>query len=134
MLQFDGFVTGWHAPGPLTPAAAALLCSALASFATFLPSFVLVMALAPYVERLAANARLAAAFAGVSAAVVGVIGSFALSVALAVLLPSGWAAPDWRALAIAAAAGVALARTRLGLGWVLAGGAALSLLASRFGA
>lgn len=134
VLQFDGFVSGWHAPGPLAPAAAALLCGALASWATFLPSFVLVMAFAPYVERLTANARLAAALKGVTAVVVGVIGSFALAVALAVLLPHGLGAPDWRAVAIAIAAGAAFAGTRLGLGWVLAGGAALSLAASWLGA
>ena len=130
VLQFDGFVSGWNAPGPLAPAAAALLCGALASWATFLPSFVLVMTLAPWVERLTANARLAAALSGVTAVVVGVIGSFAL----AVLLPRGLGSPDWRAVAIAVAAGAALARTRLGLGWVLTGGAALSLAASWLGA
>jgi chromate transporter len=123
VLQFYGFATGWATPGPLAPATAALWCAGLASWATFLPSFVLVMALAPYVERLAAQPRLAAALEAVTAAVVGVIGSFALAVALVVLLPHGPAHPDWAALAIAAGAWLLLTRTRLGLTSVLALGA-----------
>jgi chromate transporter len=133
VLQFYGFATGWSAPGTLSPAAAALLCAALASWATFLPSFVLVMALAPYVERLAALPRLAAALEAVTAAVVGVIGSFALAVALAVLLPRGLGRPDWAALAIAALAWLLLTRTRLGLSWVLALGVLAGLAAHALG-
>jgi chromate transporter len=127
VLQFYGFAAGWAAPGPLAPAAAALLCAGLASWATFLPSFVLVMALAPYIERLAAQPRLAAALEAVTAAVVGVIGSFALAVGLAVLLPAGVGRPDWAAVAIAALSWLLLARTRLDLGWVLALGALAGL-------
>jgi chromate transporter len=127
VLQFYGFATGWAAPGPLAPAAAALLCSGLASWATFLPSFVLVMALAPYVERLAAQPRLAAALEAVTAAVVGVIGSFTLAVGLAVLLPAGAGRPDWAAVAIAALSWLLLERTRLDLAWVLALGALAGL-------
>lgn len=131
VLQFYGFVTGWNAPGGLAPAAAALLGSALASWATFLPSFALVLAGAPYLGRVAANACLAAALEGVTAMVVGVIASFALAVAVAVLLPKGLAAPDWKEVVIAAGAGVALTRSRLGLPWILAGGAAAALLWAR---
>ena len=131
VLQFYGFVTGWNAPGGMTPAHSALLGSALVSWATFLPSFVLVLAGAPYLERVAANARLAAALEAVTAMVVGVIASFALAVALAVLLPRGIAAPDWVAVVIAAGAGLALTRTRLGLPWILAGGAAAALAWAR---
>jgi chromate transporter len=131
VLQFYGFASGWHAPGALAPAGSALLCAALASWATFLPSFVLVIALAPYVERLQSNRRLATLLGGVSAAVVGVIATFALGVAVAVLFPAGMRRPpDPIALAIAAAAGYALARTRVGLPWLLAGGALASLAAS----
>jgi len=127
VLQFYGFVTGWNAPGDLAPTGAALLGSALASWATFLPSFVLVLAGAPYLGRVAGNARLAAALEGVTAIVVGVIASFALAVAIAVLLPKGLSAPDWKAVVIAAGAGFALTRSRLGLPWILAGGAAAAL-------
>ena len=131
VLQFYGFASGWNAPGALSPAASALLCALLASWATFLPSFVLVIALAPYVDRLQSNRRLAALLGGVSAAVVGVIGTFALGVAVAVLWPGGVGrAPDAVAVAIATAAGVVLWYSRVGLPWVLAGGALASLGAS----
>lgn len=129
VLQFYGFVSGWHSQGPLSPAAAALLCSALASWAMFLPSFVLVIALAPYVERLRSNALLAAALEAVSAAVVAVLAVFALQVARKVLLPEGLWLPDWRATGLALGSWLVLTRTRLDLPWVLAGGAGLSLAA-----
>ncbi len=129
VLQFYGFAAGWAAPAPLAPPVAALLCGGLASWATFLPSFVLVMALAPYLERLATQPRLAAALEAVTAAVVGVIASFALAVALVVLVPGEPARPDWSALAIAAGAWGLLSRTRLDLTWVLAAGALAGLAA-----
>lgn len=130
VLQFYGFVAGWRAPGALSPAFAALACGGLASWAMFLPSFVLVIALAPWVGRLRANRALAATLAGITAAVVGVIGAFALTVAASVLCPAGIAAPQWRAVMIAAVAWWLLTRTKTGLPWVLAGGAGASLLAS----
>lgn len=124
VLQFYGFASGWHAPGAAGPAVSALACGALASIATFLPSFVLVLALAPLVEWLQAQRRLAALLSGVSATVVGVIASFALTVMLAVLWPRGLARwPDPSALVLSLAAGLALARHRVPLPWVLACGA-----------
>lgn len=131
VLQFYGFVAGWYAPGPLSPAGAAVLGSALASWATFLPSFVLVLAGAPYVDRVAADGRIAAALEAVTAVVVGVIASFALTVALAVLLPRGTAAPDWPSIVIALGAWLALARRWAGLPWILAAGAVGALAWSR---
>ena len=98
----------------------------------FLPSFVLVIALAPYVERLRSNALLAAALEAVSAAVVAVVAVltvFALQVARKVLLPEGLWLPDWRATGLALGSWLVLTRTRLDLPWVLAGGAGLSLAA-----
>ncbi|MBS0376813.1 MAG: chromate efflux transporter [Proteobacteria bacterium] len=134
VLEFYGYVAGYRAPGPLAPGTAGLLGAALATFATFLPSFVLVMALAPWVERLAAQPRLAAALAAVTAAVVGVIASFALAVGLAVLWPAGAAHPDLVAVAIAAGAWLLLTRTRLDLTLVLALGALAGLVARALGA
>jgi chromate transporter len=124
VLQFYGFVSGWQTPGAASPATSALACGALASVATFLPSFVLVLALAPLVEWLQSQRRLAACLAGVSASVVGVIASFALTVMLAVLWPHGLArGPELSALVLSLAAGFVLARLHVPLPWVLAGGA-----------
>jgi len=125
VLQFIGFMSGWHASGGA--AGPATLAAMVTSWATFLPAFVVILVAAPYVLRLAANRRLAAALAGVTAAVVGVIGSLALAFGRAVLLPSGLAAPDFGALAIAAAAFAALQWTRIDVLWVIAGGLAAGL-------
>jgi hypothetical protein len=51
-----------------------------------------------------------------------VIASLALAFGRSVLFPAGLAAPDWGALAIAAAAFVVLQWTRIDLLWVIAGG------------
>jgi len=124
VLQFVGFMAGWSAPGEWTPPSAAIVTALLASYATFLPSFVFILAGAPYVERLGRVPRLAAALAGVTAAVVGIIGSLGWSFGRAVLWPDGAAAPYWPAIAIAVVAFVLLWRTRAGLLWILAGGLA----------
>lgn len=78
VLEFVGFVGGWQRPDLASPWASALLCAGVTLWATFLPSLVFVLGLAPWIERLGARARLAAALAGVTAAVVGVIAHLAL--------------------------------------------------------
>lgn len=124
VLQFVGFMAGWNAPGEGSQAVAATLTSLLAAYATFLPSFVFILAGAPYVARLEGMPRLAGALAGVTAAVVGVIGSLGWSFGKAVLWPDSAASPVWPAVAIAIVAFILLWRTRVGLLWVLAGGMA----------
>jgi chromate transporter len=120
VLQFVGFMAGWHASGGAAgPATAAAL---LTSWATFLPAFVIVLAAAPYVLRIAANRRLSAALAGITAAVVGIIGSLAFAFGRGVLLPAGLGSPDYAAIAIAAVAFAVLQWTRVDVLWVVAGG------------
>jgi len=125
VLQFIGFMAGWHGSGG--DAATATVAALLTSWATFLPAFVLILLAAPYVLRLSENRRLAAALAGVTAAVVGVIASLALAFGRSVLFPAGLDAPDWASIAIAAAAFAALQWTRLDVLWVIAGGLAAGL-------
>jgi len=133
VLQFMGFMAGWNQPGPLSPASAAILAALLASWATFLPSFVFIFLGAPYVERVMRAPRVGAALAAITAAVVGIIATLALLFARVVFLPEGFTGPvGWAALAIAAAAWWSLERARLGLHWVLAG-AALAGLAVQAG-
>ena len=124
VLQFMGFMAGWNQPGPFSPLGSALLAGALATWATFLPSFVFILLGAPYVERLTRNARIEAALGAITAAVVGVIATLALLLAQVVLFPDGWrAAPDWSAVVIAVAAWFLLERARWPLPWVLAAAA-----------
>ncbi len=127
VLQFIGFMTGWHHAAGSNAAAIAMLAAMLTSWATFLPSFVFILVGAPYVLRLSENRRLAAALAGVTAAVVGVIASLAIAFGRNVLFPDGFDVPDWGAVGIAVAAFVALQWTRLDVLWVIAGGALLGL-------
>jgi len=107
---------------------AALLGGALASWATFLPSFVFIFLGAPHVDRLAQHRRISAALAAITAAVVGVIATLALLLAQVVLFRQGWSAPDWVALAMSLAAWWALERRQWPLPAVLAGGAGAGLL------
>ena len=78
VVQFVGFVGAYRHPGGLDPWVAALIGAALTTWVTFVPSFLLVLLGAPWMERLRGNASLGAALAGVTAAVVGVIAHLAL--------------------------------------------------------
>jgi chromate transporter len=128
VLQFLGFVAGWNQPGPLAPLTAAVVGGALAAWATFLPSFVLIFLGAPYVERLTHDARIGGALAAITAAVVAVIAQLGLLLAQVVLWPRGWtAAPDPAALAISVAAWFALERAHWPFPVVLACAAALGM-------
>jgi chromate transporter len=129
VLQFMGFMTGWNQPGAMTPLASALLAGALASWATFLPSFVFILLGAPHVDRLTRNARVEAALGAITAAVVAVIATLTLLLAQVVLFPAGWhVAPDWAAVLIAVVAWLLLERARWPLGAVLLAAAAAGLL------
>jgi len=129
VLQFMGFMAGWNQPGPLSPLGSALLAGALATWATFLPSFLFILLGAPYVERLTRNARIEGALGAITAAVVGVIATLVLLLAQVVLFPDGWrASPDWNAVLLALAAWFLLERARWPLGPVLLAAAASGLL------
>jgi chromate transporter len=120
VLQFMGFMAGWNQPGPLAPAAAAVLAALLASWATFLPSFVFIFLGAPWVERLQRMPRASAALAAVTAAVVGIIATLLVLLARVLLLPDGLAGGvHFTPLALAAALWLLLERGRLELHWVL---------------
>jgi chromate transporter len=120
VLQFMGFMAGWNQPAPLEPAVAAVLAALLASWATFLPSFVFIFLGAPYVERLGRLPRAAAALGAITAAVVGIIATLLLLLAQVVVLPEGpGGGVRWAALALAAGLWLALERGRLELHWAL---------------
>jgi chromate transporter len=132
VLQFIGFMAGWNAPGAAGAAVTATTSALLASWATFLPSFVFILVGAPYVERLTAIPRLAGALSGITAAAVGVIASLAGAFATTVFMPAGPAAPQWSAITIAVLALLLLLRTRIDVLWVIAGGALAGFLVRFF--
>jgi len=141
VVQFVGFLGAWRDPQALSPLMAGTLGGLLATWVTFLPSFVWIFLLAPWMESLRGNRRIRAALSAITAAVVGVIASLALWFAMNVVfartrrIDAGWLdfqAPvaetlDPLALVLTVAALVAALYFRLGVFTLIAGGAGLGL-------
>ena len=107
VLQFVGFVGGWQNPGSLSPAAAGVLCAALTTWVTFLPSFLFILVGGPHVQKLASLPWLSGALSGITAAVVGVVLNLAVDFTRHALWPDGRSI-DWFVGALAVAAFLAL--------------------------
>jgi len=135
--MIDGLALGETTPGPLimvvafvafvgawTQAAfggdalfwAGAAGALVATFFTFLPSFVFIFAGAPFVETTHGNLKFSAPLTGITAAVVGVIVNLALFFAWHVLWPDGSDGRfEWISSAIGIAAFVALFRYKAGI-------------------
>ena len=143
VVQFVGFLGAFRNPGTMDPIAAGVIGSLVTVWVTFAPSFMFILVGAPWVERLTSNRRLASALAGVTAAVVGVVLNLAVWFAIHTLYtrvndrsfgPVTVPVPDAARFepvvaVIAVLATIALFRLRIGMLWVLAGGATLGILA-----
>jgi len=128
VLQFVGFLAGWHNPQGLGPLASAVAAALLTTYATFLPCFLFILIGAPYVEVIRGNRRIDAALSGVTASVVGVILNLALVFGVTVIWPRGLGGgTEWFALAMSAAAFIALYRYKVDVVWVVLAGGALGL-------
>ena len=115
VTQYVGFFGAWNNPGPFDPLLYGTLGAAITTYATFLPCFMFIFVLAPYIELLANNRRLRAILVGVTAAVVSVIANLAVFFASRVLFPEGvsLAGLDVFALVVAVVAFVVLQRFRV---------------------
>ncbi len=91
VLTFVGFMGGWNLPvfGATGSWPAALAAALTATWFTFLPSFVFILAGGPLVEASREDLRLEGPLTAITAAVVGVIVSLALFFAGHVLWPDG---------------------------------------------
>jgi chromate transporter len=89
VTQYVGFFGAWNDPGPFAPLLYGTLGALITTYATFLPCFLFIFLLAPYIELLANDRRLRAILIGVTAAVVGVIANLAVFFATQVLFPDG---------------------------------------------
>jgi len=109
---YAGFFAGWSES---FSAGLGMHTAVLATIYTFGPSFALILAFAPAVERLQDIPWARRALAGVSAAVAGVIASLVIYLAEAAFIPNGFADPEWGKLAILLVALVMVFAFRLGM-------------------
>ena len=110
VLAFAGFLAGWNNASPLPPWAMGTLGALITSWVTFVPSFLFILAGAPFIERLAQSARARMVLDTVTAAVIGVIAN------LAAWFAAGVFASDQPAVLHAVIAGVSL-WLLVGRGW-----------------
>ena len=123
LQMIDGLALGETTPGPLIMVVAfvgflgAGVAGALvATYFTFLPSFIFIFMGAPFIETTHGDLKFSAPLTGITAAVVGVILNLAMFFAYHVLWPQGMGgAFDWISEAIGLAALAALFRFKAGV-------------------
>lgn len=146
VLQFVGFMAAFRDAGALPPMLAGTLGGLLATWVTFIPSFLWIFLGAPFIEALRGNKALNGALSAITAAVVGVVLNLAIWFAINTVFhevypvrffPLSFDAPrfssiDPWALALSIAAIIAIFRFKIGmiptLGGCCAAGLALYLL------
>ena len=136
VVAFVGFLGGWHKEvlGPEALFLAGVLGAVVATFFTFLPSFLFILAGGPLVEATRGRLGFTAPLTAVTAAVVGVVASLAVLFATHTFWPSGPSGPaDFAAVALASVAAWALIGQRLSTVKVLLGCALLGWVAQAAG-
>ena len=131
VVAFVGFVGGWTKAlfGAGALANAGIAGALVATFFTFLPSFVFILVGAPFIETTHGKLEFTAPLTAITAAVVGVVLNLAVFFAYHVLWPQGLPGPfDWFSALLGAAALVVLFRFKAGVIPVIAACAALGLL------
>ncbi len=128
VVQFVGFMGPFRDSGSLPPLGAGVAGAVVATWVTFVPSFLWIFLGAPFIERLRGRPSLTSALSTVTAAVVGVVLNLAIWFALftlfdvvdvrrrgrAILYVPELDTIDVVAVAIAIAAGFAVVRTNIG--------------------
>jgi chromate transporter len=131
VTQYVGFLGAWNkAPEGFDPLVYGTLGALLTTYVTFLPCFMFIFLLAPYIELLAGNQKIRAALTGVTAAVVGVIANLAVFFATKVLFPETISLQglDLFALIVAIASFVILQRFKVPIYALVPIGALLGML------
>jgi len=130
VVAFVGFVGAWtHAIFGESLAVAGIAGALVATFFTFLPSFVFILVGAPFIETTHGDLRFTAPLTAITAAVVGVVLNLAVFFAYHVLWPAGLDGRfDWFSAILGFAAFVALFRFKTGVIPVIGACAALGLV------
>jgi len=126
VTQYVGFLGAWKFSGAFDPLLYGTLGALTTTYATFLPCFLFIFLLAPYIELLGRERRLQAALAGVTAAVVGVIANLAVFFGGNVLFPHGGL--DAFALILAAVSFVLLQRFKVPIYLMVPAGAVVGMV------
>jgi chromate transporter len=135
VVAFVGFVAGWtkEVLGPDSLFLAGALAATIATYFTFLPSFIFILLGGPLVETTHGDLKFTAPLTGITAAVVGVIVNLAVFFAYHVLWPEGYSGRfDWASLLIGAAGFVALVRYKVGVIPVIVACGAIGLAVSLY--
>jgi chromate transporter len=118
VVAFVGFVGGWTKQifGPENLFVAGAAAATVATWFTFLPSFLFILAGGPLVESTHGQLKFTAPLTGITAAVVGVVVNLAVFFAVHVLWPAGVGQRfDYLSALIGIAAAVALFRYKVGV-------------------
>lgn len=118
VITYVGFVGGWvkQVFGPDAIFASAFIASAIATFFTFLPSFIFIFMGAPFIETTHGNLKLTAPLTAITAAVVGVIVNLALFFAYHVFWPTGFGhVVEWPSIVLTVLATLAIFRFKVGV-------------------
>jgi chromate transporter len=133
VLTFVGFVGGWRLEHAQMGVTGALFGAAVATYFTFVPSFMFILLGGPFVERSRGELRLGAIMSAITCAVVGVIANLALlfgehtllhgpehhlDVAALLLVVAAYAALEWKkwdvVLVVLGCGALGIALTQLG--------------------
>ncbi len=126
VVQFIGFLAGWNHSGALGPFLGSIMGSLVATYFTFLPSFMFIFLGAPYIERLIGNSKMSAALATITPAVVGVVLNLGVWFGSHVLFPTeGFA---WYPAILAAVTFCLMQFYNVGIIPIIAGSGGIGLL------
>ena len=126
VVQFIGFMAGWNNPGALNPIWAGLIGSLIATYFTFLPSFLFILLGGPYIEKFRGNKKLAAVLSAITAAVVGVVLNLAVWFGIQVIFPAPGDV-NWFGIFLGVTSFVALQWLRVGMITIIISAGALGL-------
>ena len=124
VVTFIGFLAGWKT-SEAGAAVAGLEGAAIATLFAFIPSFGMVLALAPLVRKIRAGSRLGRAMTAIGAAVVAAIVLLGLRLTAGAFFPQG--SPEMVPILVAAACGAVLALGRASTPVVVLAAAAIGM-------